>query len=152
MFSSIAKKSLPLLATALVVATVSAQANAAELKAKIGAYPGTKATVTGKVDVSFKHGQTLLKYHLMGLPPVANGGLHIHVGKTCDDASKVGGHYFSPTTAGDYWKSGEWSSDTKGDAKGSFTVLSDLGYKDNKGHALVIHGPDGARIGCGILK
>ncbi|MED5526879.1 superoxide dismutase family protein [Gallaecimonas pentaromativorans] len=152
MISFSSKKSLSVLGAALLLGSLSVSAQAATLSAKVGAYPGTSQTVTGKVKVSFHDGRTLVHYDLKGLGPVTNGGLHIHVGKTCDDAEQVGGHYFSPTTAGDYWKSGLWSADSKGEAIGSFTVVSDLGYKDNKDHAIVVHGPDGARIGCGILK
>ncbi|MFM2483816.1 superoxide dismutase family protein [Celerinatantimonas yamalensis] len=141
-----------LLGASLLASILSFGASAQSLHAKIGAYPGTKTTVTGAVTVNFDQQDLTVKYNLKGLNPVRNGGLHIHVGTSCKNADKVGGHYFAPKSMGDYWKSGQWVSDTKGRAKGSFRLVSGLAYKANIGHAIVVHNASGARIGCGILE
>merc|ERR1712078_924141 len=76
-------------------------------------YPGYEGPlkVTGEVNAYLaKSGSAYLTYSLRGLEDackttpegVANAcGIHIHEGKTCDDASAVGGHYFA--TDSDPW-------------------------------------------------
>jgi len=145
-------RKLTILGAGLLASTLSFAVSAHSLHAKIGAYPGTKTTVTGHVSVHFDKKDMTVKYNLKGLKPVNDGGLHIHVGTSCKEADKVGGHYFSPKSGGDYWKSAQWVSDSKGRAKGSFRLISGLDYKANLGHAVVIHDASGARIGCGILE
>eukprot|EP00571_Detonula_confervacea_P006580 CAMPEP_0172330816 /NCGR_PEP_ID=MMETSP1058-20130122/61599_1 /TAXON_ID=83371 /ORGANISM="Detonula confervacea, Strain CCMP 353" /LENGTH=681 /DNA_ID=CAMNT_0013048047 /DNA_START=165 /DNA_END=2211 /DNA_ORIENTATION=+ len=109
-------------------------------------------------------------------------GVHIHTGTTCDVADEVGGHYFfavdtwtadggssTGTTcdvadevgghyffAVDTWTADGgsiYNADGVGDASGSFRLTSGYDtYLDNVDHAVVIHGHDGTRLSCGILR
>lgn len=123
-----------------------------DLEAAIDAYPGTQSKVNGNVEAEFEDGYVDIEYDLTGLEPNANGGLHIHSGTSCEDAEKVGGHYYAPKDDGDYWKNANWVSDSKGEAHGSFRLISGLNSKDNLGHAVVVHDSKGDRVGCGILE
>merc|ERR1712137_1511973 len=80
---------------------------------KLGPYPGYtgKLKVEGNVNAYLsKTGNAYVTYEMKGLEDackttpegVANAcGIHIHEGKTCDDASAVGGHYYA--TDSDPW-------------------------------------------------
>lgn len=131
--------------------TLAVQAQA--LTARIGAYPGNVNThASGNISVTFTDNYLTMFYELQGVKPVTSGGVHIHTGTSCDNASDVGGHYWAPVEEGDYWKSARWVADSAGDAKGSFRLVSGIDYSGNKGHAVVIHDDTGSRIGCGILN
>ena len=75
------------------------------------------------------------------------------------NASAVGGHFWTPATAPDPWLGmpAMWASDANGNAVGSFTVEgpyytgNGYGYAGNLGHAVVVHNPNGTRVGCGVL-
>jgi len=83
-------------------------------------------------------------------------GIHVHVGKTCSNATEVGGHFYGvekdPWTGANngvyithipYWKK----------VSGIYPITADVGktLDDMVGHAFVLHGPAGERIGCGLL-
>ncbi|CAG9298098.1 superoxide dismutase family protein [Celerinatantimonas diazotrophica] len=140
------------LATSGIARADDTVATSGDLEAAIGAYPGTQSKVNGNVEAEFEDGYVKIEYDLTGLEPNANGGLHIHSGTSCKDAEKVGGHYYAPKADGDYWKNANWVSDSKGEAHGSFQLISGLNRKDNLGHAVVVHASNGSRIGCGILE
>merc|ERR1712183_609850 len=73
---------------------------------EVGPYPGYEGslTVTGEVNAYLAtYGNAYVTYDLKGLEDackttpegVSNAcGVHIHEGKTCDDADAVGGHYY----------------------------------------------------------
>lgn len=144
-----------LLASAIIASALTgvgvAQADET-LEADISAYPGTSNEISGEVETEFDDGYVTVEYDLSGLEPSATGGLHIHVGTSCENAADVGGHYYAPKAGPDYWSNANWVSDAKGDAKGSFRLLSSLDGDDNEGHAVVVHDSTGARVGCGVLE
>jgi hypothetical protein len=82
---------------------------------------------------------------------VANAcGIHIHEGKTCDDASQVGGHFFDSTSiSADPWASKVYMTGAAGGAIGLFPTK--IGTDDIAGRALVVHDKTGARIACGLI-
>lgn len=91
-------------------------------------------------------------YNLTNLPPSSYGGMHIHTGMSCSDASVVGGHYWTPATDPDPWNiNAMWFSDANGNAVGNFTVSTGYQYAGNLRHALVTHLANGTRFGCGVL-
>ena len=79
---------------------------------------------SGEVQVSFpSEGAVDLIYHLEKLQPECRTpkpdtpnscGIHIHEGKTCDDASLVGGHYYEGNT--DPWANVVYTADANGEA------------------------------------
>lgn len=130
------------------------------LEACITSYPGTNSSVAGKVVVRFDadNNDFTFKYRLRNLESnVAGGGVHIHTGTSCEDATLVGGHYWDAgvnETNPDPWTAtygAVYSSDEHGLAKGSFDLNSGYGLEENNGHAVVVHADDGSRVGCGIL-
>ncbi|MEH6444497.1 MAG: hypothetical protein V7784_11420 [Oceanospirillaceae bacterium] len=122
------------------------------LAADLGTYPGSSLSApAGKVSVSFDKETLSVKFNMNGITPSSKGGIHIHTGTSCDDASKVGGHYWSATLGDDTWKTTTWESDSNGNAKGELMVKTGYNYAENLSHALVIHNTEGSRIACGIL-
>jgi|ERR1712150_318369 len=118
----------------------------------------------------WSNGIVTLQYYINGVPvscskpsDKANScGIHIHEGKRCDDASKVGGHYFDDKAmSSDPWANVVYTateipgSPTPeiGQAQGFTSVtIGSQTQADIVGRAMVIHGPDGERIGCGIIS
>ena len=91
-----------------------------------------------------------------GLEPGQTGGWHVHSGFTCDDAAKVGGHYFE-AGSDDPWtlSNSFYVADTNGVATIShsepgFTLHDDMAVA---GRTVVFHlGTDSAvKIGCGVI-
>jgi hypothetical protein len=112
-------------------------------------YNGTNVNATGKIQVwDLDATRQVVNYQLSGLGTGVNttGGLHIHVGVTCDNASI---HYYS--TASDPWLATNYTANTNGVAQGSFIVTSGYLLADNIHHAVVIHESDNNRLGCGLL-
>lgn len=80
---------------------------------------------------------------------VANAcGIHIHEGKTCDDADRVGGHFFDSSIESDPWASKVYSTRLHS-AAGLFPTK--IGSDDIGGRALVVHDQTGARVACGLI-
>lgn len=128
------------------LSAASAQAPAFFRVAAFGAYPGYagEMTVGGSVNVSAA-AQFSVEWPLMTGADPAGGGVHIHVGTTCDTAGDVGGHYYADSLATDPWAGVDVND-------GSATRLiggSALEYVVD--HALVVHDSGGARIGCGLI-
>jgi len=103
-----------------------------------------------------KSGNAYLTYDLSGLEDackvtpegVANAcGIHIHEGKTCDDASAVGGHYYA--TDSDPWGALGYNS-RFGKARGSVKAAIGQG-EDIAGRAIVVHDSTGGRVACALL-
>merc|ERR1712166_1509094 len=108
-----------------------------------------KATATGMDHFS----STIdLDYQLTGAEPLAHGGIHIHTGTTCADASLVSGHYFA--TASDPWSTTTtYQADGIGAVTGTIAgVAAGLGFNAITDHTIVVHDSAGARIGCGVCR
>lgn len=137
-----------------------AETSTMSLHAEIGSYPGStaEASPAGMVDVQF-FGDNALRFSfaLEGLTELCDKcGAHIHTGITCEDADYVLGHYWDTSEQpADPWVASEgavYYSNEAGESTGSFFLFSGFGFDENNGHAVVFHGPDGGRIGCGTLK
>ena len=79
-------------------------------------------------------------------------GIHVHEGTTCDD--EAGSHYYEDDEASDPWASITYaSSGSVGSASGT-TPGVDTGMTSPElvGRALIVHGYDGGRIACALLK
>mmetsp|Transcript_33332 Transcript_33332/g.65474 ORF Transcript_33332/g.65474 Transcript_33332/m.65474 type:complete len:620 (+) Transcript_33332:1855-3714(+) len=97
------------------------------------------ATSTGKPPL-------VLNYDFLGQGG-SLGGMHVHVGTSCDDASKVGGHYWVPPSGLDPWDAIFWTSQ-----QGSATVEgTGLALADVVGRTVVLHDSTGARWACGVV-
>merc|ERR1740117_2124406 len=107
-----------------------------------------KATATGMDHFS----STIdLDYQLTGAEPSVQGGIHIHTGTTCADASLVSGHYFA--TASDPWSSTTYQTDGYGAVTGTIAgVAAGLGFNAIVDHTIVVHDSAGAKIGCGVCR
>merc|ERR1712070_341478 len=102
-------------------------------------------------------GNAYVTYQLAGLEEacettpegVANAcGIHIHEGKTCDDASAVGGHYYA--TDSDPWGALGYNTNFFGGARGSVKAAIGQG-EDISGRAVVVHDSTGGRVACALL-
>merc|ERR1712226_522575 len=125
-----------------------------------GPYPGYAGDlkVTGEVDAYLaKSGNAFLTYSLNGLEDackttpegVANAcGIHIHEGKTCDNADDVGGHYYA--TDSDPWGVLGYNSKYGGRAYGSVKAAIGQG-EDIAGRAIVVHDSTGGRVACALV-
>jgi len=136
----------------------------------LGVYPGFKGKpIIGKVDLLFKGKDVVVKFDLLHVdggckqPSSAPNscGIHIHAGTSCQDAPKVGGHYFNKN----FIKVDPWATATYGGksvvdnffradhAEGTTRTIGDgFTYDQTIGHALVIHDRSGARVTCAIIK
>merc|ERR1711907_281032 len=97
----------------------------------VSPYPGYTGdlNVEGKVDAYLaKSGNAYVTYTLKGLEDackttpegVANAcGIHIHEGKTCDDADAIGGHYYdTDSIEADPWAALSYEAKFGGFARG----------------------------------
>ncbi|KAK3281322.1 hypothetical protein CYMTET_10877 [Cymbomonas tetramitiformis] len=128
---------------------------AGSLSAQMDAYPGYDGeyTVGGTVVVTRVNRTSIrVTYNLSSLEASKEGGMHIHTGSSCVEASEVGGHYFSPANGSDPWDMTTYSADSSGLAVGSFEISSGHPYDENTGHAFVVHLSNGTRAGCGTLE
>jgi hypothetical protein len=129
----------------------------------VGPYPGYTGTleVTGDVDAYLSSsGKAYVTYTLRGLEDackttpegVANAcGIHIHEGKSCDDADAVGGHYYdTDSLSADPWSPVGYVTRLHGHAHGSGVATIGQG-QDIAGRAIVVHDSTGARVGCALL-
>lgn len=145
------------------------------MEAQMDTYPGyvgnNKIAPTGDVMVMvFEDDVIRIRGTIDGLEPnCVQCGLHIHAGLTCGNSADVGDNKNDTSLSndvGDHWYSkviiedddpwkaqrATYNSDSKGRAEFAFYVYNAYDYENNVDHALVLHGQDGTRIGCGILK
>ena len=89
---------------------------------------------------------------LTGLEDSVTGGIHIHTGVTCDDASLVGGHYYGGDSV-DPWLTTSYMTNSMGvsSVELSLDTFSLGGDYPVAGRAMVVHAANGDRIGCGVL-
>lgn len=133
----------------------------------LGKYPGYTGPlkITGGVNISIHKGVVALSWHMSGtgencsLSGVIQGvknacGLHIHTGKTCSNASEVGGHFYHSQIFGP--PNDPWSAMTyvgyDGSSLGSSSVLIGRGMDEIVGRAFVVHDATGGRVACGLVQ
>jgi len=143
-------------------AGVAASAKSGVLSACLEKYPGYTGDIDlsdgSKVIVNFRKKKIMFKFvGKSGEPNCVDCGVHIHSGNTCDDATLVGGHYWNDRegTKNDPWNPANgavYKSNSEGMSKAKFIIRSGYNIDDNEGHAVVVHGQDGTRIGCGVLS
>lgn len=139
--------------------TLGFEAKKKVLEANMGTYPGYTGDIvaTGKVTVSFHTSGDSFKfqYDLSGLEAdCVNCGIHIHAGTSCATNELVLGHGWNSVVVQDLWTTDGgafYNTDKDGKSKGFFQMYNGFGYEENYHHAVVIHGQDGSRLGCGIL-
>jgi len=122
-------------------------------------YPGYTGSlkVTGEVGAKITNGRVDLGWDLEGLEAscdptlAANGcGIHIHGGKTCSDASMIGGHYYYGLQS-DPWAPITYGAGTDGTSKAKATI--EIGTPtDIVDRAIVVHDQSGARVACAQVK
>ena len=118
-------------------------------------YAGSLTTDLRGVRCAYLSGGTMrVVYNVVMKEVSTSGGIHIHVGTSCNAAPGVGGHYYDTTKMpedpwGDQTK---WYSDETGVAAGSFTVATGYTEDATLGHVMVVLASDGARIACGVLE
>jgi len=128
-------------------------------------YPGYTGSlkVTGKV-YGWKNSwndEAAIYYDIAGLEAecatapegVGNAcGIHIHEGKTCDDAAAVGGHYYNKDSiTDDPWSPVTYSSRKDGRSSGQVSTKIGEG-QDVHGRAIVVHDQTGGRVACALIK
>lgn len=128
------------------------------LKAVMGVYPNYTGDLTpsGTVKVVFDYDNTFkFMYDLEGLEKdCVDCGIHIHAGVSCLTHEQVMGHGWNAGFVRDLWKSqyrAVYQTDGNGAASSYFYLYNGWNIGINNGHAVVIHGQDGTRIGCGQL-
>ena len=98
-------------------------------------------------------------YQLEGVDPeCASGagaagnscGIHVHSGNSC--TSDALGHFYMGTVTTDPWTTIAYTSSSYGTASGSVTVDTGASSAQVAGRALIIHGYDGRRISCALLR
>merc|ERR1719277_1633761 len=102
-----------------------------------------------------------MKWDLSGVDPacvegasedVKNGcGLHIHEGMICDDADKIGGHYYNTHMDTDPWLTVDYVANG-GETKGETKVDIGVPLSTALARAVIVHQlADGGRIACAQL-
>jgi len=124
-------------------------------------YPNTSAyKVGGSVVMKFVNNSVSMDYHLQNTDAkcvkatgVANScGLHIHVGKTCTNATEIAGHYYDNSTyAADPWLAAMYVSNNQGAANGAASVAYGYSFAQSAGRALIVHDQNGTRIACALI-
>jgi len=130
---------------------------------RFGAYPGYTGAlkVTGEVGAYYRTDTVGVHFNIQGVERdackttpvgVANAcGIHIHAGKTCEDAASVGGHYFDTTSiTADPWSTITYSATRYGTASDYVHVVVGK-EQDISGRAMVVHDSTGARVACAQL-
>ena len=129
--------------------------------ASIGSYPAYDGSLSVRGTVSVRQNllgpNIYLEGTLTGLRKNATGGIHIHSGVTCSDASNVGHHYYDEQ----YWGGTDpwnlpvtYSSDSNGVstidiAMDGFSLTGDYPVA---GRVIMVHDVNGDRIGCGVIE
>eukprot|EP00928_Gymnodinium_smaydae_P039376 TRINITY_DN26914_c0_g1_i1.p1 TRINITY_DN26914_c0_g1~~TRINITY_DN26914_c0_g1_i1.p1 ORF type:complete len:495 (-),score=44.36 TRINITY_DN26914_c0_g1_i1:126-1418(-) len=118
--------------------------------ASLSRYPGYTGPkeVTGHLSVKVDANGLSIAGRMMGIDASSSGGVHVHVGTSCSNASLVGGHYLADDGT-DPWST-RWISDVNGISN----VLLGLPswHHDILGRTLVVHSGNGTRIACGVLE
>lgn len=140
---------------------MSSPSNFNYLAATVGTYPeysGSKDfTPTGMISLKYGiDGTFTYAFKVEGLEPNCEGcGIHVHAGVSCETHAEVKGHGWNQAFVRDLWTAtggAVYSTDDNGSAEGEFFLYNGFDIFSNMNHAVVIHGQDGARLGCGVLK
>jgi Cu/Zn superoxide dismutase len=120
----------------------------------VGMYPDYAGSIMAMGTVAVQNTESGIKLigTLTGLETMTMGGIHIHTGITCDDASLVGGHYYGGASV-DPWLTTSYMTNAMGVASVELSLddFSLGGDYPVAGRALVVHAANGDRIGCGVL-
>lgn len=124
--------------------------------ANVGRYPGYTGALEVNGTVSFEttdSGDLAITGTLSGLSASTTGGIHVHVGFTCEDQDAIYGHYFGDASIVDPWASTTYTSQSQGVASFAYVVSNVTLSRESPiaGRAFVVHDGDGTRIGCGIV-
>lgn len=111
-------------------------------------YPGYTGSidVSGVVCLEQSGVGNIYRYHFHHLPENSHGGWHVHSGSSCAES---GGHYQGQLSY-DPWVNTLWFSNKYGTAK-NIVDMSDIA-QNVEGRNLVVHAPDGTRVGCGEIS
>lgn len=118
--------------------------------ATITPYPGSGSSISGTFEFDFKEpedGCSVAKYSLQNITAgCVDCGIHIHDGTSCAD---VGPHYWDMGfNLEDTWiLEGKYNSEV-----GAFTFNDGYSIANNVGKPIVVHAPDGSKIGCGVIE
>jgi len=111
----------------------------------------------GKVEVIFDDISNLsfnLSFDLKGINTTCTGcGIHIHEGISC--AELTGAHYWNKNRMDDPWvpkNNAVYETVGDGESGGFFNLDNGYNILQNDKHTVVLHNPDGTRIGCGMLN
>lgn len=138
--------------------------NINSMEVDVGTYPGYEGAADGGIApagavriMAFEDGVLRVRGTLDGVEPnCQNCGLHIHAGLlSCNGTEGIGGHWYDgDDAASDPWvaQKATYTSDGEGHARFAFYVYNGFDYERNVDHVLVVHGQDGTRIGCGVIK
>jgi hypothetical protein len=144
-------------------------------------YPGfTGDPVEGGVELSFHNNAVNISYQLKNIDRQCSNpdkatpnscGIHIHEGKSCDDATKVGGHYYNK----DLLTTDPWAAIIYGDEavkqfeknSGLFGGVNNLFFRtavgrskpieigftfdETVGRTVVLHNYKGNRVTCNVI-
>ena len=128
----------------------------------LGPYPG----YTGGLNVqgvftlrsAYRSAELLVYGVLAGLPSGSSAGWHVHAGHTCDNATRVGGHYYEglgSSSNDDPWSPVEWASNDVGVAEVDMRMINFTlqpgAVRDVSGRVIVVHAA-GARVACGVIS
>jgi len=125
--------------------------------APLSPYPGVNSddSYSGSVILRFYGTSATIHYELStfdsecinGAKDTPNScGIHIHSGTSCDDASKVGGHFWKGDEIEDPWMSAIYSGSI-----GRIAVEFGHDISASEGRAFVVHDSNGNRITCDII-
>ena len=124
----------------------------------LGPYPGYTGgrNVRGVFALRSAHDSAeLLVYGVLaGLPESISAGWHIHAGHTCDNAARVGGHYYEGLGT-DPWIPVVWASNDMGVAEVDMRMMNFTlqpgAVRDVSGRVIVVHA-DGDKVACGVIS
>ena len=124
----------------------------------LGPYPGYTGgrNVQGVFALRSAHDSAeLLVYGVLaGLPESSSAGWHIHAGHTCDNAARVGGHYYEGLGT-DPWIPVVWASNDMGVAEVDMRMMNFTlqpgAVRDVSGRVIVVHA-DGDKVACGVIS
>jgi Cu/Zn superoxide dismutase len=121
-------------------------------EAQLEVYPGYQGQLQVTGSITFQDSKRGLKLFakVNGLEQNTIGGIHVHVGSTCETA---GGHYFDGLSS-DPWTTTTYQSTATGYSRIRFRVadFSLTSERAVSGRTVVLHDSNGTRIACGVIS